>query len=101
MRQRLRRRIMAEPSVTYFKPAGVPLCSLKETVISFEEFEAVRLKDFLGFEQEVCAQKMGISQPTFHRILVCVRKKIAGAIVEGSAIKIEGGNYILEKQKEY
>ncbi len=38
-------------------------------------------------------QKMNISQPTFHRLVVSARKKIADAIINGKAIKIEGGNY--------
>jgi len=33
---------------------------------------------------------MNISQPTFHRLVLSARKKIADAIVNGKAIKIEG-----------
>lgn len=58
-----------------------------------EEFEAVRLKDFEDFDQQEAAEKMGISQPTFHRTLVSARKKIADALVNGKALRIEGGNY--------
>ena len=38
---------------------------------------------------------MKISQPTFHRLLLSARKKIADAIVNGKAIKIEGGDYMI------
>jgi len=83
---------MFEPGVTFFKPAGVPMSELEESVLTVDEFEAVRLKDLLGLEQEAAAQKMNISQPTFHRLVVSARKKIADAIVNGKAIKIFGGN---------
>ena len=53
-----------------------------------EEFEAVRLKDYKGLDQNECAKKMEVSQPTFHRLLSSARKKISGAIIEGKAIRI-------------
>jgi len=95
VRPRLCRRILAEPNVTYFKPRGIPMRELEEVILSVEEFEAVRLKDLEGLEQEECAKKMKISQPTFHRLVLSARKKIAEAIIKGKAIQIHGGNYRL------
>lgn len=95
VRPRRFRRVHSEPDITYFKPAGVRLVDLEEIVISVEEFEAVRLKDFEGLEQEEAAKKMNISQPTFHRLILSARKKIAEAIVKGKAIKITGGHFQL------
>lgn len=92
-RPRLCRRVEFQPNITYFKPAGIRMIDLEESVITVDEFEAVRLKDLLGLEQEECAKKMNISQPTFHRLILSARKKIADAIVNGKAIKIEGGVY--------
>ena len=68
---------------------------LEEVILSVEEFEAVRLKDLEGLEQEECAKKMKISQPTFHRLVLSARKKIAEAIIKGKAIQIQGGIYRL------
>ena len=93
VRPRLCRRISSEPNVTYFKPRGIPLSELEESILTVDELEAVKLKDFEGMEQEECAKKMNISQPTFHRLIVSARKKVADAIVNGKAIKIEGGNF--------
>lgn len=92
-RPRLCRRVGFEPGVTYFKPRGIPISELEESRLTVDEFEAVRLKDLEGLEQEEAAKKMNISQPTFHRLVLSARKKIADAIVNGKAIKIEGGNY--------
>ncbi len=97
-RPRLRRRVGREPGVTYFKPAGIRMVDLKESILTVDEFEAVRLKDLQELDQEEAAKKMEISQPTFHRIVLAARKKIADAIVNGKAIKIEGGSYRLSKR---
>jgi len=93
VRPRLCRRVRFNPNITYFKPRGIPLRELGEVILLVDEFEAVRLKDLEGLEQGECAKKMKISQPTFHRLVLSARKKISEAIVNGKAIRIEGGNY--------
>ena len=92
-RPRKRRRVRFRPDVTLFKPEEVKKAYLEESILTVDEFEAVRLKDFEGLDQEKAAKKMNISQPTFHRLITSARKKIADAIVKGKAIKIEGGVY--------
>lgn len=62
-------------------------------ILLFEEVEALRLKDLEGLDQEACGEKMGLSRPTFQRLLQSARKKISSAIVGGKMIKITGGNY--------
>jgi len=92
-RPRRFRRVWLEPNVTYFKPAGVRMINLEESILTVDEFEAVRLKDLEGLDEETAAKKMNISQPTFNRLVSSARKKIADAIVNGKAIKIFGGPY--------
>jgi predicted DNA-binding protein (UPF0251 family) len=87
------RRVDFLPEVTYFKPAGVPLAVLQEIQLSIEEVEAIRLKDIEELEQEDCAQRMNISRTTFARILNSARQKMADALLNGKAIRIEGGNF--------
>jgi predicted DNA-binding protein (UPF0251 family) len=93
------RRVDSVPSVTHFKPAGIPLHSLEEVNLTVEEVEAIRLKDVEGLEQEECAQSMQISRPTFHRVLESARKKLADALLNGKAIRIEGGNFELAMRR--
>ena len=93
VRPKLCRRIFSEPNVTYFKPRGIPLSDLEKSILTIDEFEAIRLKDLEGLEQAECAKRMNISQPTFHRLILSARKNIADGIVNGKAIKIEGGNF--------
>lgn len=85
------RRICCVPGVTYFKPAGVPLRMLEEVVVPLDEVEAIRLADLEGAYQEEAAEKMRISRPTFSRLIESARSKIADALVNGKAIRMEGG----------
>ena len=87
------RRVEFLPDVTYFKPAGIPLRALEEVCLSVEEAEAIRLKELEGLEQEQGAEKMNISRPTFQRVLASGRQKMADALLNGKAIRIEGGNF--------
>jgi len=87
-----RRRVRGKPNSSYFKPAGIRKIDLEESILAVDEFEAIRLKDLLNLDQNECAEKMNISQPTFHRLILSARKKIADAIINGKAIKIGGGN---------
>ncbi|GAV25536.1 hypothetical protein ciss_14690 [Carboxydothermus islandicus] len=86
--------------VKYFKPAGIPTTELAEITLTQEEMEAIRLKDLLGLEQIEAAEKMGISRPTFHRILKTAREKIARALILGYALKIEGGSFTYKNPEE-
>ena len=92
-RRQLWRRVSSVPPVTFFKPSGIPLTSLQEVCLLVEEAEAIRLKDLEGLEQEECARKMKVSRSTFSRILDSGRQKMADALLNGKAIRIEGGNF--------
>ena len=99
VRPRKCKMVNAEPGINYFKPRAIPLVDLKEVELTVEEFEALRLKDFEGMEQEKASRKMHTSQPTFHRLLISARRKISEALVKGKAIKIHGGDYSLSKKR--
>ncbi len=88
-----------EPGVTFFKPRGIPLRALQQTVISVDELEALRLADFLELTQEEVAKKMQVSRPTVTRMLARAHRALADALVHGKAIRIEGGDYRLNHGK--
>ena len=98
-RPRRFRRIWCEPDVTCFKPVGVRMTDLEQSVLTVDEFEAVRLKDLEGLEETEAARRMNISQPTFNRLVSAARRKIADAIVNGKLIKIFGGPYRASKRE--
>ncbi|MBN2477773.1 DUF134 domain-containing protein [Candidatus Micrarchaeota archaeon] len=87
-RPRIRRFVRWNPDVVFFKPMGVPMRELLEVSLTLEEFEAIRLKDYEGLEQEEAAKKMKVSRPTFQRTLKSARKKIADFLVNGKALRI-------------
>ncbi len=93
------RRVGFSPQVTYFKPTGIPMRFLETVALSLEELEAIRLKDREGMQQEDCARLMGISRPTFHRVLGSARSKIADALLNAKAIRIEGGDFELVQHR--
>lgn len=87
------RRVAFIPRVAYFKPAGIPLPELEEVPLAVDEAEALRLKDLEGLEQEQCAQEMNVSRATFQRLLNSAHKKVADALLNGKAVRIEGGTF--------
>jgi predicted DNA-binding protein (UPF0251 family) len=100
-RPRRFRRVRFQPTTTYFKPSGVRVVELEETILTVDEFESIRLKDLLGLDQEAAAKKMNISQPTFNRLISSARKKIADALVNGKAIRIEGGVFKMVQPRRF
>src|SRR3989339_120524 len=87
------RRVEGEPYSDYFKPRGLPLERLEEIRLTVDEFEAVRLADLEELYQEDAARKMSVSRQTFGNIVNLAHRKIAEALVNCKALKIEGGFY--------
>jgi predicted DNA-binding protein (UPF0251 family) len=79
------------PRVEYYKPQGIPLSGLKEALLTVDGLEAMRLADADGLDQETAARRMGISRPTFSRLVGEARAVVARAMVNGWAIRIQGG----------
>ena len=88
------------PLYVYYVPHGVAEDKLEEISLTLEEIEALNLKDKQGLDQSDSAKKMGISRATFQRLLKSARKKMITAIIEGKALRFEGGNYISGKNIE-
>ena len=85
------RKIGITPNVVYFKPRGIPLCSLEEVCLNLDEVEAIRLADMEELYQEQAAKQMNVSRQTFGNIINSAHKKIADAIINGKALQIAGG----------
>lgn len=98
-RPRRFRRILEEPQIRCFKPEKENSNALDPIKITIVEFEAIRLRDYHDIQQKRSAEIMGISQPTFHRILTSARKKISKALIEGNTIIIVGEDYITDKKR--
>jgi predicted DNA-binding protein (UPF0251 family)/DNA-directed RNA polymerase subunit RPC12/RpoP len=93
------RRIQHLPPITMYKPAAVPLDDLDEVVISFEEMEAIRLVDAERLDMGEAAENMDVSRPTLHRIVSTARQKVATALWQGRALRIEGGTFRVDHSR--
>lgn len=61
--------------------------------ITVDEYEVVRLIDYVGLTQQECARQMQVARSTITAIYDAVRYKISDSIVNSKAIKVEGGDY--------
>jgi len=93
--------VKESPSINYYKPRGVPISELDVVELTIDEFEAVRLADYKNLYQLDAAKKMGVSRQTFGRIIALAHQKIGDSIVNGKAIKIDGGCYNYKNNKDY
>jgi predicted DNA-binding protein (UPF0251 family)/predicted Fe-Mo cluster-binding NifX family protein len=92
------RHITEYPKACYFKPQGIPIYELTEAYLSLEGIEAIRLADYQGLNHEQSAQLMKISRHTFGRILTAARRTMAQTLIEGQALRIEGGNVAIRNE---
>ncbi len=88
-RPKIKRLLSCNPSCICFKPRGVPARQLKEVILNHDELEALDLHEVKSLNQKDSARRMGVSQPTFHRILASAYKKTATALVKGYVIRIK------------
>ena len=95
------RRVCLSPDCTYFKPAGVPASTLEEVVVAVDELEAMRLADVDGLYYEQAAEQVGVSRRTFGRIIDSAHKKVAQALIQGMALRIEGGVIEMSEQRTF
>jgi predicted DNA-binding protein (UPF0251 family)/predicted Fe-Mo cluster-binding NifX family protein len=82
------------------KPAGVPARDLEVVTLGLDEAEAIRLADLEGLYQEAAARSMGVSRPTFGRIVESARRKVADAVLNGKALRVEGGEICVRQEGE-
>ena len=89
--------VKVDPKISQFSPRGRP-GRPDEVEIRMDEYEALRLADYQGLSQKEAAKSMRISQQTFSRILRRAHQLIAKGITTGSAIRIQGGQYVISSQ---
>lgn len=95
MRPKKHRLVRNSPAVRFFKPRAIPLCELAIVTLKDEEWEAIVLSDHNELNHAEAAKNMGISRPTFSRVLASARAIVAKALAEGCALKIGGGDFRL------
>ena len=101
MRPQKCRYIDLDPSITIFKPRGIPSSQLEEVELSLDELEAIRLADLLGLHHAKGGAEMGVSRATFGRILERARHKVANALLHGKMLRFRGGEVLTAREREY
>lgn len=95
-RPQKRRCICSKPKVTSFLPEhGKPVAQVN---LTYDEYEVVRLLDYVKLTQEQCAKRMYISRPTVTRIYHTARQKLAEVLVNGYELTISGGDVTVCEQ---
>lgn len=98
-RQKQLRKILAPPDFSGFKPYGYAKGSKNGLVeLLFEEYEALKLTDYVLLDHCESADIMGVSRATFARIYESARRKIAKAFVEAKEIKTVYGNVYFDNE---
>lgn len=96
-RPRKSRRVCAEPAVRDLN-TGTDNDVINITI---DEYEAVRLIDYLGLTQKECAKQMQVARSTITAIYDNARYKISDSIVNSKPIKVDGGDYELCPNSKY
>lgn len=98
-RNQKERIVFEPPNIEGMKPIGIYGKHLESISLSIDEYEAIRLADYENMEQVEAAQIMGVSRPTFTRLIKKAHQKIAEAIVGVKIIRVEGGNFSFIRKK--
>jgi len=92
-RDKLKRNLQFKPMCKTF---GSLSCQSEDTIYLLdEEMEALYLMDNQGLYQADAAKQMGISRPTFARIIKSAREKVSMMLITGANLTIE------DQQDEY
>jgi len=85
-RPKIHRKICGRPKGNCFKPNGVPIAELEQVVLERDEFEALRLVDREGMQQQQAAINMGVSRQTLANIVKSARFKLVDCLMENKAL---------------
>jgi predicted DNA-binding protein (UPF0251 family) len=92
------RNLEGPPCCSGFKPKGIPARFLDKVVVSLDEYESIRLADYMNLEHEEASVRLGVSRSVFTRLVDGARKKVGRALIEGAELVIEGGEYHFQKK---
>lgn len=92
------RTICSLPEIKDFNTTDNPS---KSVLLTVDEYEAVRLIDYLGLTQNECAKQMDVARTTITAIYDSAKYKISDSIVNHKAVKIRGGDYEICPNSKY
>jgi predicted DNA-binding protein (UPF0251 family) len=84
-KQRCCRRYRAD---RILKPQGIPMRDVRTVELSLDQFEAMRLCDHEGLDQQQAGERMGVSRGTVQRLIYRGRQQVIEALLRNHAIAI-------------
>ena len=90
-RPKKKRSVHRPPVFASFKPTGIRGVQLQRLGLALDEFEAIRLADYVGLDHAESAEQMDISRSTFSRLVEDARQKVAEFLIKGRHLQIDGG----------
>jgi len=69
----------------------------EKIILLLEEYETIRLIDYLGYSQEDCAKEMNIARTSVQSLYSDARRKLGRFLIEGIELVISGGNFQLRE----
>lgn len=88
-RPKIPRKICGRPADSCFKPNGIPMGQLEQITLEPDEFEALRLVDLQGLQQQEAAAEMAISRQTLANVLKRARFKVVECLTQGKALMMQ------------
>ena len=85
---RIPKRVLVEGETKVKKLIPEPTLNNEPVFLDLAEYEALRLADLLGLQQEHVGARMGVSRGTAWRLLNSARKKLVKTLVEGRPLHI-------------
>jgi predicted DNA-binding protein (UPF0251 family) len=99
-RPRKGRKVCCLPLFDQYGPLNRGSVDGSIVMMSVDEYETIRLIDYEGLEQEESARMMNVARSTVQAIYQSARQKIADALINGSILRIEGGDYEFYNEQE-
>lgn len=89
-RHKRKRKVCFIPAVTQIS-TGIE--GSQHEALTVEEYEAIRLIDYVGCTQSEAAEYMQVARTTVQAIYFSARRKMAKLLVEGGELSVGGGEY--------
>lgn len=96
-RKHIQKTLCSPPLMMGFNPYGIASHSNETLVLTFDEFECIKLLDYELLTHDEAAVRLNVSRPTLTRIYERARRTIAKAFVEGKSVKFSGGEVVFDK----
>jgi len=91
-RPRKHRRLCSVPDNKNFNESNTESDKIQMTV---DEYETVRLIDYVGLTQQECAKQMQVARSTVTATYDSARYKISDSIINKKPVVVDGGDFIL------